>query len=69
MRNHDPSAAAISFRQVMMPGSEASQVKRSRGPVCRTVAVLIVAMPCPLILAAPVAWSPACRRRHAAGSW
>ena len=32
MRNHDPSAAAISFRQVMTPGSEASQVKRSRGP-------------------------------------
>jgi cation transport ATPase len=39
----------------MMPGSEASQVKRSRGPLCRTVAVLVVAMPCPLILAAPVA--------------
>ena len=55
MRNHDPSAAAISFRQVMTPGSEASQVKRSRGPVSRAVAVLVVAMPCPLILAAPVA--------------
>jgi len=34
MRNHDPSAAAISFRQVMTPGSEAFQVKRSRGLVC-----------------------------------
>jgi hypothetical protein len=56
MRNHDPSAAAISFRQVMTPGSEASQVKRSRGPgVPRAVAVLVVATPCPLILAAPVA--------------
>ena len=31
-------------------------MKRSRGPVCpRAVAVLVVATPCPLILAAPVA--------------
>jgi hypothetical protein len=35
MRNHAPSAAAISFRQVMTPGADASQVKRSRGPVSR----------------------------------
>jgi hypothetical protein len=28
MRNHDPSGAAISFRQPMTSGSEASQVKR-----------------------------------------
>jgi hypothetical protein len=35
IRNHEPSGAAISLRQVMTPGSEASQVKRSRGPVSR----------------------------------
>jgi len=30
MRNHAPSGATISFRQVMIRGTKASQVKRSR---------------------------------------
>jgi len=30
MRNHDPSPAAISLRQMMTAGSQASQVNRSR---------------------------------------
>jgi len=36
MRNHDPSGAAISFRQVMTPGSELSPVGHSRGPLPRS---------------------------------